>query len=151
MKTLADIISDLHALYENRALIVESDIPYDNVKEKIKDIDEEVQFLLAKLNLLLSDDKDVGTQYKTLFLKYISVFCDKQDARYEYFLDQKGIYIADDYIPYNDIRLDVDNNVPKGWIWEFVNYCFELYSSGKKDKYNYEEWLLKEKNFQIKI
>jgi hypothetical protein len=151
MNTIQEIIGELNALFENKELIINLKVVDTRVhlKEKIAEIDDEVQFLLAKLNLLLNKEKDIKKQYEILFLKYVAVFCEKHDTHYEYYINHDGIFIADTYISYADIRDDIDNDVPKECIWEYTEYCLENYHS-KTTILNYEHWLLKEKNFKFK-
>jgi hypothetical protein len=66
---------------------------------------------------------------------YVEQFCRKNNVQSGFWVaDKTGetIHIAGQYFQYEDIRYDIDNDVPKGKIWEWMEYISEMsdYSIG---------------------
>ena len=60
---------------------------------------------------------------------YVQQFCAKHEVESEFWVaDRIGetILISGQYLQLDDIRYDIDNNVPKGKIWDWMQWCSEM-------------------------
>lgn len=99
--------------------------------------------------------EELKKKYNEICNEYLYKFCLKNGFEYDPFMwiaDNVGtiIMIADMFVNMEDIRYDVDNNIPKGkfndWYWKSVELHefgvswmnYESYCKGAPDKYTPE-------------
>lgn len=78
-------------------------------------------------------------RFESICAEYIKLFCEKQEMEfYGWVGDTVGevAYIKDYYLNFDDIRLDVDTNQPKGKILSWYDQEVEAHFLGK-DRINY--------------
>lgn len=89
--------------------------------------------LYEKMEKLKSD-------YEKSATNYVEFFCIKQQCQFEYWIGEEigGIGEFGDYtFGFNDIKYDVDNEVGKGLIYKYQDYCV----STENTKMNYKNFL----------
>lgn len=89
-------------------------------------------------------------RYESLAIEYAKEFCKKQELDYscnDWVGGAKGIggfvCINDMYISYEDIRFDVDNEVPMGVIVDYYYYSIDNYDHENAGvPLNYEHFII---------
>lgn len=82
-------------------------------------------------------------QYSSVVLKYTKAFCKKHDIEFEYWAggDIGTIaFIADYFFNFDDMRFDIDEDIPVGKITEWYNEGVEN-AMENKTWINYKNWL----------
>lgn len=84
-------------------------------------------------------------QYETLCNEYLKIFCEKQEVEFDP-SDWVGgdvgevIHIADCFLNFDEIRLDIDTDQPKGfifkWYWEDLDGYYKT-----KQRINYRNYI----------
>jgi len=70
-------------------------------------------------------------EYKAIVDKYIKAFCEKQDVEFDYWIGEDiggTACFGDFYFNFDDIRYDIDNNIPKETIFTWYYYSIDNYS-----------------------
>ena len=95
--------------------------------------------------------KNLKSRFEKVCNDYAKAFCEKQDVEIEYWVadDPSGICeIADLFINFNDMRLDIDENIPVGLIFEYyseqLDFFVESYDKNIEGASfpNFGNWLL---------
>jgi len=79
-----------------------------------------------------------------LIQEYIDVFTIKHDIEFDYWiadLTGTGAVFGDYYISFDDIRLDIDNNVDNTIFFEWYDIALELAELDKSPQINYYSYL----------
>lgn len=86
-------------------------------------------------------------QYENIANAYLKAFCEKhnfdyEDARRSWVADEPGgvCLISDYYVTYDDMRLDIDRDVPEDEYWDYYNYSVQAAEYGFTCP-NYSSWL----------
>lgn len=84
-------------------------------------------------------------QFKEIAEAYLKAFCEKHDYDYEdaRWLGQRVGEVADlgdDFYDLNDIRYDIDNNIPAGEIEKWADYILRLELLDCPKKINFQSW-----------
>jgi hypothetical protein len=71
----------------------------------------------------------IRLKYESICHTYIDIFVKKHGYEFSHWIaDEIGdvaCFIEQYFFNFNDIRYDIDNNIPKGRIFEWQNYCSE--------------------------
>ena len=84
---------------------------------------------------------ELQARYKAVCRAYIKEFCDKQDLYFEYaVLDDLGgmLCFSNEYfINFDNIRLDIDEDAPKGLILDWHEKSLKHYEKKNINYYSY--------------
>ena len=88
---------------------------------------------------------ELKRQFKEVAEAYLKVFCEKHCYDYEEaaWLGQRVGEVAelgDDFYNLNDIRYDIDNNIPSGEIEKWTDYVFRLEELNCPKSINFQSW-----------
>lgn len=79
-------------------------------------------------------------EYVLAFMRKHSFYCDRTGEYYDYdwVADDIGgiLCVADYHIGFDDIRIDIDNEIHKSVYFEYYEYCLE-----NESKINYKSYL----------
>jgi hypothetical protein len=87
---------------------------------------------------------DLQYRYNAIISEYLARFAEKQgleldtdDMQADFFWFNEGLYVYS----INDIRLDIDEDVPAGKIHEWFSECSAIFEK-QKIRINYRSWLM---------
>ena len=86
-------------------------------------------------------------EFEIICQKYIDAFCKKQEMFFDYWVaDEIGIIcqIGDYFFNFDDIRFDIDNDIPKGKIIDWYDEQLEknyMVDYGELKSISYKNWL----------
>lgn len=95
--------------------------------------------------------KTLKNRYNSIIEEYVALFCEKQGMNFEFWVaDQVGTIglFGDYYFNFEDIKLDIDENISKGVIFSWYNVEVDDYNKNGKHHVNYWSYIkgYREKN-----
>ena len=99
---------------------------------------------------LLNNIKEMNSEklkkdYENACMNYIKAFEEKQGCYFEFWAADRVGEVAsfgeDFCFNFPDIKFDIDNKIEKGKIFEWIEYCLDLYELNKR-RVNYESYLI---------
>ena len=88
--------------------------------------------------------ENLKKDYEKVCMNYIKVFEKKHDFDFYDWIDGVGNnadFNGDYVFHFSDVKHDIDNNIEKGKILEWYDYCLGIYSETKRFV-NYESYLM---------
>lgn len=93
---------------------------------------------------------ELKTQFKEIAEKYVITFLTKHNfhengeiTEWRWIRDNAGgvLEVSDYFINFDDIRFDIDNEVPADQFFEWYDHDLNLAMKNRKKRVNYENWL----------